>query len=79
MERLTVVWDFVAGFVDSEEVQVTNTLELTSRDTIDSVLGKFGGLELSRVGVFEVVHNKLASVPVANPVYKKKTVRIVTG
>lgn len=67
-EGRTVVGHFVAGFVDAEEVQVADALELAAGHAVDSVLRKFRGLELSRIAVVEVVDDELASVPVADPV-----------
>lgn len=58
----------MASLVHTEEVQVADALELTAGHAVDSVLGEFCGLELGRVAVVEVVDNKLASVPVADPV-----------
>lgn len=61
----------MASLVHTEEVQVADALELAAGHAVDSVLSKFRGLELSRVTVVEVVDNKLASVPVADPVCVK--------
>lgn len=58
----------MTSLVDPEEVEVSNRLELSVRRAINSVLGKRRGLELSAVGIVEVVHYKLATVPVADPV-----------
>lgn len=61
----------MTGLVDPEEVQVANRLELSVASSIHSVLGKLGRLELACGGVVDGVHNKLASVPVADPICKR--------
>lgn len=58
----------MTSLVDPQEVQVPDRLELSVRRAINSVLSQRGGLELGAVGVVEVVHHQLGSVPVANPV-----------
>lgn len=62
----------MAGLVDTEEVEVVDGLELTTGDTVDGVLRKFLGLELGSTAIVQVVDDKLATVPVADPVCGEK-------
>lgn len=58
----------MAGFIDTEEVQVTSGLELTMRLAAHSVLSKLGRLEYSAVGVVDRVHDQLRPVPITDPI-----------
>lgn len=66
---LTVVGHFVASFVHAEKVQVADALELAARHAVDRVFGEVCRLELGRTAVVEVFDDKLAAVPVADPVW----------